>query len=184
MSKRYFPTECQRDENIFRTVLLKAASHHIPNGRNRLHEEPVPAEILDVMTRRDDLRKRDPTSHELPRLNYDIQNRIYAHKRKKMEILLRPWTRTQMSPSCGEPLKELMAEQKVRQRTYNYLQWKLVLIVQAACSQVQPTVNTSNLGRHTSSSETQLVNKRDKEDIIGDVTDIHHGSSEESDQEL
>ena len=32
------------------------------------------------------------------------------------EILLRPWTRTQMSLSCGEPLKKLMAEQNVRQR--------------------------------------------------------------------
>ena len=65
LSKRSLPTDCQRDEKIFRTVLLKAASHHIPTGRHRLHEEPVPAEILDVMTKRDDLRKRDPTSPEL-----------------------------------------------------------------------------------------------------------------------
>ena len=83
LSKCSLLTDWQRDEKIFRTVLLKAASHHIPTGRHRLHEEPVPAEILDVMTRRDDLRKRDPTSPELPRLNYDIQNRIYAHKRQK-----------------------------------------------------------------------------------------------------
>ena len=54
LSKHSFPTDCQRDEKIFRTVLLKAASHH------RLHEEPVPEEILDVMNR-DDFRKRDPT---------------------------------------------------------------------------------------------------------------------------
>ena len=52
LSKRSLPTDCQRNEKIFRTVLLKAASHHIPTGRNSLHEEPVPAEILDVMTRR------------------------------------------------------------------------------------------------------------------------------------
>ena len=115
LSKRSLPTDCQREEKIFRAVLLKAASHHIPTGRHRLHEEPVPAEILDVMTRRDDLRKRDPTSPELPRLNYDIQNRIYAHK--SGGILLRPWTRRQMSPSCGELLKKLMAEQHARQRT-------------------------------------------------------------------
>ena len=83
LSKRSLPTDCKRDEKIIRTVILKAASHHIPTGRHRLHEEPVPAEILDVMTRRDDLRKRVPTSPELPRLNYDIQNRIYAHKRQK-----------------------------------------------------------------------------------------------------
>ena len=66
LSKHSLSTDCQRDEKIFRTVLLKAASHHIPTG---LHEEAVPAEILDVMNRRDDLRKRDPTSPELPRLN-------------------------------------------------------------------------------------------------------------------
>ena len=52
LSKRSLPTDCQRDEKILRTILLKAASHHIPTGRHRLHEEPVPAEILDVMTRR------------------------------------------------------------------------------------------------------------------------------------
>ena len=83
LSKHSFPTDCQRDEKIFRTVLLKAASHHIHTGRHRLHEEPVPEEILDVMNRRDDFRKRDPTSHELPRLNKAIQNRICVHKRQK-----------------------------------------------------------------------------------------------------
>ena len=83
LRKRSLPTDCQQDEKIFRTVLLKAASHHIPTGRHRLHKEHVLAEILDVMTRGYDLRKIYPTSPELPRLNYDIQNRIYAHKRQK-----------------------------------------------------------------------------------------------------
>ena len=69
---------------IYRTILLKAASHHIPTGRHRLHEEPVLAKILDVMTRGDDLHKRDTSSLELPSLNYDIQNRIYVHKRQKL----------------------------------------------------------------------------------------------------
>ena len=69
LSKCSFSTDCQRDEKIFRTVLLKSASHHIHTGRHSLQEEHVQAEILDVMTRRDDLRKRDPTSPELPRLN-------------------------------------------------------------------------------------------------------------------
>ena len=76
LSKHSLPTDCQRDEKILRTILLKAASHHIPTGRHRLHEEPVPAEILYVMTRRDDLRKRDCTSSECPRLNKDIQKCI------------------------------------------------------------------------------------------------------------
>ena len=61
LNKRFLPTDCQRDENIFITVLLKAPSHHIPTVRPILHVEHVPAEILDVMNRRDDLLKRDPT---------------------------------------------------------------------------------------------------------------------------
>ena len=60
LSKCSLPTYCQRDEKIFRTVLLKAASLHIPTVHRRLHE-------LQVMNRRDDLRKIDPTSSELPR---------------------------------------------------------------------------------------------------------------------
>ena len=59
MCKRSLPTDCQRVESIFRTVLPKVASH--PYWTHRLHEEPIPAEILDVMDSRDDLRKRAPT---------------------------------------------------------------------------------------------------------------------------
>ena len=36
LSKRLLPTDCQRDEKILRTILLKAASYHIPTGRHRL----------------------------------------------------------------------------------------------------------------------------------------------------
>ena len=88
LSKRTLPADCQRDEKIVTIIIPKAASHHIPTGRHRLHEEHVPAEILEVMTRRDDLRKRDPTSSELPRLNKDIQKRICAHKRKKLRVFV------------------------------------------------------------------------------------------------
>ena len=80
LNKRCLLTDCQRDEKILCTILLKAASHHIPIGRHRRHEEHVPAEILDVMTRRDDLRKRDLSSYELPRLNKDIQKRFFFER--------------------------------------------------------------------------------------------------------
>ena len=94
LSKRSLPTDCRRDEKIFRTVLFKAASHHIPTGRHSLYEEPVPAEILDVMNRRDDLPKRDPTSPELPRLNKAIQPSVCTNG-KNGETLLKPWTKRQ-----------------------------------------------------------------------------------------
>ena len=46
----------QTVKGIYHTVLR----NHIPTGRHRLHEEPVPAEILGVMTRQDGIRHRDP----------------------------------------------------------------------------------------------------------------------------
>ena len=82
-SKRSLPIHCQRDETTFRTVLPKAASHHIPTGRHRLHEEHVPADILDVMTDEMTSVKETPSRLNCQDLNYDIQNRIYAHKRQK-----------------------------------------------------------------------------------------------------
>ena len=42
---------------------------HIASGRHRLNTEPVPADILEKMRARDDLRSRDPTSAALQQMN-------------------------------------------------------------------------------------------------------------------
>ena len=41
-----------------------------------------------MMNRRDDLRNRNPTSHELPKLNKAIQNRICVHIKNGETLLL------------------------------------------------------------------------------------------------
>ena len=107
-----------------------------------LHEEPVPTEILDVMTRRDELRKRDPTSPELPKLNYDIQNRIYTHKRQKWRDFVETLDQKTDVTELWRAIKGIDG----RERRY-YLQWKLVLIIQADCSQVQPIVQHVKAGK-------------------------------------
>ena len=116
-----------------------------------------------MMTKRDDLCKKDPTSHELPRLNYDIQNRIDAHKRQKWRDFVETLDRRHMSPSSGELLKELMAEQNARQRT------KLLPSTESRphrprqlATKINQKFNTLKLGRHTSSSETRLVTREAK----------------------
>ena len=135
-------------EKIFRTVLLKAASHHIPTGRHRLHEEPVPSEILDVMTRRDDLRKRDPTSPELPRLNYDIQNRIHAHKRQKwsdfVETLDQKTDVTKLWRTIGGIDGRAKREAVNEAITFNGISFSSI---QAASHQVQPAVQHVKAGK-------------------------------------
>ena len=59
LSSRHLPTDCQKDEKLFRATLLKAAFHHIPTGRRKLYMQQVPADILAMMEERDDLRKQD-----------------------------------------------------------------------------------------------------------------------------
>ena len=62
LSSRHLPTDCQKDEKLFRATLLKAASHHIPTGRRKLYTQQVRAEILAMMEEPDNLRKQYPAS--------------------------------------------------------------------------------------------------------------------------
>ena len=72
---RHLPTDCQRDEKLFRATLLKAASHHIPTGRRKLYMQQVPAEILAKLEEQDDLCKQDLASHRLSTMNDEINKR-------------------------------------------------------------------------------------------------------------
>ena len=163
LSKRSLPTDCQRDEKIFRTILLKAASHHIPTGRHRLHEEPVPAEILDVMNRRDDLRKRDPTSPELPRMNKDIQNRICVHKRKKWRDFVETMDQKTDVTKLWRTIKGIDGRAKREAEnvaiTFNGISFSSS---KQLATKFNQQFNTSKLGRHTSSRETRVVTREAK----------------------
>ena len=163
LSKRSLPTDCQRDEKIFRTVLLKAASHHIPTGRHRLHEEHVPAEILDVMTGRDKLRKRNPTSPELPILNYAIQNRIYTHKRQKLRDFVETLDKRTDVTKLWRTIKGIdggaKREAENEAITFNGSSFSSSKQLAARFNQ---QFYTSNLGRQTSSSDIRLVTRETK----------------------
>ena len=76
-----------------------------------------------------------------------------------------------MSPNWGEPLKELMAEQNERQRTKQLPSMEArshhpIRSSFSSSNQIgvafNQQVNTSKLGRHTSSSETRLVTRETK----------------------
>ena len=105
LSKHSLPTDCQRDEKYSSTQ-----SSVIPHPYWTTQTPRGTCISRDIGC--DDLRKRDPTSPELPRLTYRTAS---THtKGKHEEILLRPSTRRQMSPSCGELLKELFSAQYVK----------------------------------------------------------------------
>ena len=93
--KRQLLTNCQKGEMILRTIILKAASQHIPSGRHRINTELVPAVILERMRARDDFRSRYHTSPALQHMNDDITRTTNEHRRKTwgqfVETLDRPF---------------------------------------------------------------------------------------------
>ena len=163
LSKRSLPTDCQRDEKILRTILLKAASHHIPTGRHGLHEEPVPVEILDVMTRRDDIRKRNRTSSELPRLNKDIQKRICEHKQQKWRDFVENMDHKTDITKLWRTIKGIdgRAKHKAENEAIFFNGISFSSSKQLA-TKFNKQFNTSKLGRHSSSRETRLVTRETK----------------------
>ena len=136
-----------KDENIFSTVCLKAASHHIHTGRHRLHEEHVPADISGVMTRRDDLRERDPISLELPRLHYGIM----THKRQTWGYFVEILDQKQMSPSWWRTIKGIDGRAKREAEneaiTFNGSSFSSHKQLSARLNQ---QFNTSKMGKHIS----------------------------------
>ena len=115
------------------------------------------------MTRREDLRKRDPTSPELPRLNYDIQNRIYAHKRQKLrdfvEILDQKTDVTKLWRTIKGIDGRAKREADNEAITFNGISFSSS---KQLATKFNKQFNTSKLGRHTSSSETRLVTRETK----------------------
>ena len=75
LSSRHLPTDCRKDEKLFRATLFKTASHHITTGRRKLYTQQVPAEILAMMEERHDLCKQDPASPRLSTMNDEITKR-------------------------------------------------------------------------------------------------------------
>ena len=75
LSKRRLPTNCQKGEKILRTIVLKAASRHIPSGLHLINTEPIPADILERKRARDDLRS------DLQQMNDEITRTENEHRR-------------------------------------------------------------------------------------------------------
>ena len=140
--------------NQHRTTYLLDATYA------RLHEEPVPAEILDAVPRQDDLRKRDPTSPELLRRNKDIQKRTCVYKREF--VLLRPWTKTDLT-KMWRTIKGIDGRAKrtveIEAISFNEISFSSSKPLSAKFNK---QFTTSKLGRHTSSSETRLVTRETK----------------------
>ena len=150
LSSRHLPTDCQKDEKLFRATLLKAASHHIPTGRRKLYTQQVPAEILTMMEQRDDLHKQDPASPRLSTMNDEITKATVEsidHKTDSTKL----W-RT-INGIHGKS-KQTAENEGITFTGRSHTSPKLI------ANSFNRQFTTSKLGKHSSSRRTRHVSKR------------------------
>ena len=107
--------------------------------------------------------KKNPTSPELARLNYDIQNRIYAHKRQKWRDFVETLDQKTDVTKLWRTIKGIDGEAK-REAENNKITFNRSSFSSSKqlATRFNQQFNTTRLGRHTSSSETQLVTRETK----------------------
>ena len=107
--------------------------------------------------------KRDPTSPELPRLNYDIQNSIYAHKMQKWSDFVETLNQKTDVSNLWRTIKGIDGRAKREADneaiTFNGISFSSS---KQLATKFNQQFNTSKLGRHTSQSETRLITSETK----------------------
>ena len=100
---------------------------------------------------------------ELPRLNYDIQNRIYAHKRQKWRDFVETLDQKTGVAKLWRTIKGIDGRAK-RESENEAITFKGITFSSSKqlATNFNQQFNTSKLGRHTSSSETRLVTRETK----------------------
>ena len=160
LSSGYLPTDCQKDEKLFRATLLKAASHHIPTGRRKLYTQQVPVEILAMMEERDDLRKQDCASPRLSTMNDEITKATSDRKRRQWREFVESIDHRTDSTKLWRTIKGI--DGKSKQTAENegitftgrtHTSPKLI------ANSFNRQFTTSKLGRHCSSRRTRHVSK-------------------------
>ena len=118
---------------------------------------------LDVVTRRDDLRKRDRTSSELARLNKDIQKRICEHKRQKWRDFVENMDHTTDITNLWRTIK-IIDDRAKRTAENEAISFNGISFSSPKHlpDKFNKQFNISKLGTHSSSRETQLVTRETK----------------------
>ena len=131
--KWWLPTNCQKGEKILRTIIVKAASQHIPSVRHRINTEPIPVEILEVIS--------DPEIP--PRSLYNRSTTRSPEQQtnigeKHGDSSWRHWTTGQTLPNCGELSKTENHRQGMRT---NPSLVTTLIFPKADCQLLQQTVH-------------------------------------------
>ena len=153
LRSRHLPTDCQKDEKLFRATLLKAASHHIPTGRRKLYTQQVPAEILAMMEERDDLHKQDPASPRQLSMNDEITKAASDHKRRLLREIVESIDHRTDSTKLRRTIKGTEDNVGITFTERTHTSPKMT------ANSFNRQFTTTKLGKHSSSRRTRQVSK-------------------------
>ena len=77
------PTSCAAGEKVWRRVMQKCSSRHIPAGFHRIFSPGLDSTSASLIRERDDRRRQDPNDPEIPGLNTRISASIASTARQK-----------------------------------------------------------------------------------------------------
>ena len=131
--------------------------------RHRSNTEPVPAEILERMRAREDLRSRDPTSPALQQMNAEITRTTNEHRRNTWRQFVETVDHKTDPSKLWRTIKAIdgKSSPKAEDKAITFDDTQVCSAKQIA-NYFNGQFTTSNLGRHTSSRETRLVSREIK----------------------
>ena len=160
LGSRHLPTDCQKDEKLFRATLLKDASHHIPTRRRKLYTQQVPAEILAMMEERDDLRKQDPAPPRLSTMNDEITKATSDHKRRHWREFIESIDHKTDSTMLWRTIKGIDGTSKQTEANEGItFTGRPHTSPKMIANSFNRQFTTSKLGKHSSSKRTRQVSK-------------------------
>ena len=158
LSSRHLPTDCLKDEMLFRATLLNATSHHIPTGRRKLYTQQVPSEILAMMEERDDLHKQDLASHRLSTMNDEISKATSDHKRRQWREFVESIDQRTDSTQLWRTIKGIDGKSKHTAEN-EYITGRPHTSPKLIDNRFNRHFTTSKLGKLSSSRRTRQVSK-------------------------
>ena len=160
LSSRHLPTDCQKEEKLFRATLWKDASHHIPTVGRRLYTLQIPAEILVIMEERDDLDKQDPASPQLSTINDEITKATSDHKRRQWREFVESIDHRTDNTKLWRTIKGIDGKSKQTAKNEGItFTCRTHTSPKLIANSFNRQFTTSKLGKHSSSRRARRVSK-------------------------
>jgi hypothetical protein len=178
ISKLNPPTDVYRAEQDFREVINRVSRNTIPQGRIKEIFPEVPTTVKNKILERDELRKTNPQSPQIPELNYEINKLINKHKQEKWREEVGNINRKTDPSKLFNLLKRLNGQPQSKQNQGIRFKGKYL----STASNIANNFNKqyTSVSRHTSSKLTRTIFKESQRNTTSGATIITASDTSEA----